>query len=303
MAIRSSASLPSVAESSISLQPIHVKPTKVSGWGLIAIRGLGWDVGKTMWTSGGISSVYATHVSDGRPALLRYASTSTGKKDERISQDMQQECDALSFLKHPSIIRLEQYFETDFDIGMCLEWCDGGSVSERVQANGPVPETDAAQLLKQLFTGLAWMQEADVIHNALKPEALLLQSRCTVLKISDFSRATCQYLGDEEPRNPWLIDLHHKDDPYVAPELRDGKTSFWDSRADVWSAGLCSAYLLLGHILAPAVVGPAVDGLFDADDSCRISPMMRSLISRCLVSEASRRDWASGLVDDCPVLK
>jgi len=297
MAVWSSAFLPSMADSSVSLQPTHVEPTKVDGWGLVAIRGLGYTVGKTMWSSGGMVAVYATHVDRGRPVLLRYASTSTGKKDERISQDMQHESDILSSLRHPSIIRLEQFFETDFDIGMSLEWCDGGSVSERVQATGPFPETDAVQLLKQLFRGLAWMQEADVIHNALKPKTLLLQSSSTVLKISDFSRATYKYPGAEELRTPWLIDLH-KDDPYAAPELKLGKTSSWDSRADVWSAGLCSAYLISGQILFPAMAGPTMDGLLDADYSCRISLMMRNLLNRCLVSEASMRAWASDLVYD-----
>lgn len=233
---------------------------------------------------------------DGQPVMLRYATTSTGKKNEHMSQQFQKESTILSSMKHPSIIQLIKFFETDFEIGTCLEWCDSGSLNEHVQINGPAPEVQAAWILKQLFAGVAYLHGAEVIHNALSPAALLLHSEGRALKISNFSRASCQALFQELMVPPWLQDLQCEDDPYVAPELKLGEASSWDARADVWSAGLCSIHLLLGENQVPTISSAAMNGNLESENWSKLSEQLQNFLTQCLMPQSFERSWAQDLV-------
>lgn len=296
MASSSCAALPLVVETPRSQSSSTAESTKVRGWGLVAFRELGYDIEKTLGTSGGLVIARAKNMDDGQPVMLRYATTSTGKKDEQVFRQFQEENTILSSMKHPSIIRLIKFFETDFEIGTCLEWCDTGSINEHVQINGPSPEAQAAWILKQLFAGVAYLHGSGVIHNALSPAALLLHSEGKVLKISDFSRASCRALFQELVVPPWLLDMQCKDDPYVAPELKLGEASSWDARADIWSAGLCSIHLLFGASQVPAIASAATNGNLDAEDWSKLSVQMQNFLTQCLMPQSFERSWAQDLV-------
>jgi len=213
-------------------------------WGMLAIQDLGYDLEEILSSQGSMIIRKATRLKDQKPAMV----ACTGQKDEILQKAAQQECDILNSIAHPNIIRLLDFFETKFDLWICFEWCEEGNMRKYVEEHGTIAQPRAMPLLKQLFDGLACLEYSQVVHNHLRLDVLFLQNG--VLKIGGLLYAT--YLGDDT--DPTLARLlfdkigASKLDPYVAPELRaslDAVVS-WDTRADVWSAGMCGLFMLRG---------------------------------------------------------
>jgi glycogen synthase kinase 3 beta len=80
-----------------------------------------------------------------------------------------------------------------------------------------------------------------VVHRDIKPQNLLVDPTCHVLKVCDFGSA--KKLQADETSTCYICTRY-----YRAPELIFGKKDY-DSKIDLWSAGCVFAELLLGKPL------------------------------------------------------
>ena len=110
---------------------------------------------------------------------------------------------------------------------------------DRIIEKGSYPEKDAADLVKQILSAVAYMHSKGVIHRDLKAENLLYHTKenNSKIMISDFGlsamedtdimRTACGTLG------------------YVAPEVLSKKP--YGKPVDVWSIGVITYILLCGY--------------------------------------------------------
>ena len=90
----------------------------------------------------------------------------------------------------------------------------------------------------QLIRGLAHIHGEGVMHRDIKPQNLLVDPSCHILKICDFGSAK-RYKSDDN--SVAYITSRY----YRAPELIFGNTKYGYS-IDIWSAGCVIAELING---------------------------------------------------------
>ena len=93
----------------------------------------------------------------------------------------------------------------------------------------------------QLLRGLAYIHNEGVMHRDIKPQNLLVDPTCHILKICDFGSA--KKFKEDDASIAYITSRY-----YRAPELIFGNTKY-DQKIDIWSAGCVIAEVVLGEPL------------------------------------------------------
>lgn len=96
---------------------------------------------------------------------------------------------------HPNISGLRDIYEDSTYYYLILDLVTGGEMFDHLITFGAYSEADAARLMHELASALAFLHGVGVIHNDLKPENLLLSTKSRLdgtIKIIDFGCATVQ---------------------------------------------------------------------------------------------------------------
>ncbi len=137
-----------------------------------------------------------------------------------------------------------------------LEYAEGGSLADSMDASGHVSPKRAASILRGVLSGLEALHEAGIVHGDVKAANVLLVRDASV-KLADFGIARLAPHrriadGAEEARMtiPGTPD-------FMAPELFEGKAA--TTRADLYSVGRLGILMLTGDAdpLAPSRRGRA----------------------------------------------
>lgn len=89
---------------------------------------------------------------------------------------------------HPGILQLIEFFEDDEKFYLVFEKINGGPLLTRIQMNICFSEHEAAQIIKEIASGLDFLHKKGIAHRDLKPENILCvktDSLCPI-KICDF---------------------------------------------------------------------------------------------------------------------
>ena len=110
---------------------------------------------------------------------------------------------------------------------------------DRIVEKGSYTEKDAADLIKQVLSAVAYMHDSGVVHRDLKPENLLYASPedDSKIMISDFGLSKMEDSG--------IMATACGTPGYVAPEVLAQKP--YGKEVDVWSIGVISYILLCGY--------------------------------------------------------
>jgi hypothetical protein len=76
----------------------------------------------------------------------------------------------LQFGGHPHIVSLHTYFEDDDYFHVVMDYISGGEMFDHLIKNGAYSEADAARLVREVASALAFMHGIGVVHADLKPE-------------------------------------------------------------------------------------------------------------------------------------
>lgn len=89
---------------------------------------------------------------------------------------------------HPGILQLIEFFEDDEKFYLVFEKINGGPLLTRIQEQICFSEHEAAQIIKEIASGLDFLHKKGIAHRDLKPENILCvktDSLCPI-KICDF---------------------------------------------------------------------------------------------------------------------
>ncbi|WP_020135742.1 serine/threonine-protein kinase [Streptomyces sp. 351MFTsu5.1] len=205
---------------------------------------------------------------------------SLSAEDARLQRDRTlREAGAVARLRHPHIIVVHDVVEQDERPYIVMELIDGGSLAERISADGPVDAREAARIGADLLSALRAAHTAGVLHRDIKPANVLVESDTGRVVLTDFGIAqvagattlteTGSFVGSPE---------------YTAPERMSGVRT--GPEADLWSLGalLCTALSgespfrrdSLGGILHAVVI----DEIRPPAQAAPLLPVVRGLLER-----------------------
>ncbi|KAL7272200.1 hypothetical protein RUND412_005006 [Rhizina undulata] len=92
------------------------------------------------------------------------------------------------------IIDQEVYSEED-GIYLGLELASEGDLFIYIHHHGKLTEDETRTIFVQLFNGLKYLQERNIVHRDIKPESILLYDEDLTVKVADFGLA--KILGED----------------------------------------------------------------------------------------------------------
>ena len=104
--------------------------------------------------------------------------TSSGQSNlyENYKRKFAREAESLSRLKHRHIVKVLELFERNNTFYYAMEYCEGGSLDEKIEQEGGLSERQAKEYLVQLGSALSYMHGERVLHLDLKPSNIMLRS-------------------------------------------------------------------------------------------------------------------------------
>ena len=84
------------------------------------------------------------------------------------------EVDILKTLDHPNVLKIFEYFEDDRYYYIVMEHCREGDLFDSLEKAGKYDEETAAKIMAQVFSGLSYIHNKNVIHRAIKLENILI---------------------------------------------------------------------------------------------------------------------------------
>jgi serine/threonine-protein kinase len=190
-----------------------------------------------------------------------------------------------------------------FDVGVLepfgpfivMEYLEGTSLAELLEAEGPLPAQRLVGYLLQACEALAAAHAVGVVHRDVKPDNLFVTSRAgaEVVRLLDFGIAQVVSSGpvlESDAANGPAVVLGSP--LYMAPEqLRP--SSIVDARADIWALGVASYELLSGNMpFAGASLSEICASILDAEPpalgpSCPAE--LAAIVRRCLMKDPDAR--------------
>lgn len=156
---------------------------------------------------------------------------------------------------HPNILQLIEFFEDKEKFYLVFEKINGGPLLTRIQENICFSEHDAAQIIKEIASGLNFLHKKGIAHRDLKPENILCVNPDLIcpIKICDFDLGSgINFTTDvsESVATPQLLTPVGSAE-FMAPEVVDlfvgERESSYDKRCDLWSLGVIAYILLSGY--------------------------------------------------------
>ncbi|KAJ1953250.1 Serine/threonine-protein kinase 36 [Dipsacomyces acuminosporus] len=145
----------------------------------------------------------------------------------------------LQQLKHPHIIKLIEYFETDTTIFIVLEHCKCDLSVYLKRKGGFLKMEEVRAIALQLVAALKYLHSLGVVHHDIKLPNALIGTDGRV-KLCDLGLAT-QLTKDGKPLYVHTL----KGTPlYMAPEML--RKSRYTNKADLWSLGVVLYELFVG---------------------------------------------------------
>jgi serine/threonine protein kinase len=159
------------------------------------------------------------------------------------------ETEAVARLQHPHIVQLYEVGEVRGQPYFSLEFCDGGTLTDRLKKKLPTAN-EAAALIETLARAMHYAHLRGVVHRDLKPGNVLLAGAERVPKITDFGLAK---RIDDEARDISKSGAIMGTASYMAPEQAAGKVRDTGPAADVYALGALLYECLTGR---PPFEGP-----------------------------------------------
>ena len=169
-------------------------------------------------------------------------------------------------LSHPGLVEIFDFGNHNDKAFLVMEFLEGKSLAERVQADGPMEVSHALALARQMSAALDMIHNANITHGHLTSSNIVLTPDTALtggerVKILDTGLAASRLVSNAE--SPATSAA-----PYLAPEqLEDPRSG--DKRSDLYALGCILFEMIAGRTPFPS--GYGVNG-------ARTAPLLRDLV-------------------------
>ncbi|KAL8904693.1 MAG: hypothetical protein Q9207_003086 [Kuettlingeria erythrocarpa] len=175
---------------------------------------------------------------------------------------LQQEIGVLKAISHPNVLCLQETYDEDDGVYLVLELAPEGELFNTIVKKQKLSEEESRNVFIQLFQGIKYLHERNIVHRDIKPENILLADKKLSVKLADFGLA--KIIGEES-----FTTTLCGTPSYVAPEILENSRHRKYTRAvDVWSLGVVLYICLCGF-------PPFSDELYTAENPYNLSQQIK----------------------------
>jgi eukaryotic-like serine/threonine-protein kinase len=190
--------------------------------------------------AGGMGEVFrAQDAVLGREVAIKVLHRSLAS-DQGFVERFRREARAAATLNHPNIVAVYDWGAVDGIYYMVMEYVQGRSVRELLNAGGKLASAQAAEILRQTLAALEHAHARGIVHRDLKPENILITND-GVVKLTDLGLARA--FADAKNTRAGAVTGTVQ---YLAPEQIRGEPA--DPRSDLYSLGIVAYELLTGDL-------------------------------------------------------
>ncbi|MET8409214.1 protein kinase [Streptomyces sp. NPDC005195] len=201
--------------------------------------------------------------------------------DEALQQRdrTRREARAVARLHHPHIIVVHDVVEEADRPYIVMELIDGGSLAERISADGPVDAREAARIGIDLLGALRRAHDAGILHRDLKPANVLMEAGTDRVVLTDFGIAQVAGATTLTESGSFVGSPE-----YTAPERMSGARTGPES--DLWSLGALLCTVLSGESpfrrdsLGGILHAVVMDEIRPPAQAAPLLPVVRGLLER-----------------------
>jgi serine/threonine protein kinase len=193
---------------------------------------------------GGMGAVYqAEHQVIGRLVAIKVLHERTAA-DRQMVERFFDEARAANRVRHPGIVDIHDCgFEPEVGPYLVMEYLEGESLGERLQAVGSLPVEEVAAVVARVADVLDTVHAKGIVHRDLKPDNIFLSGPEGQIKVLDFGVALLAWRpGGRLTGERQVFGTPH----YMSPEQCAGAAGV-DHRTDIYALGVIAYELLAGQ--------------------------------------------------------
>ncbi len=196
-------------------------------------------------SSGGFGVVYRGRGPDGRRVAIKVGKLHAGSITAQQLVWQQNEIEALSRLKHPSLVEVLGYgFLEDGRLYLVMELVEGVVLAQYLQDQGQLEVLEAIQLVRRIAEALAYCHDQGILHLDLKPANIIITDRVEPrIKVLDFGLARLSNGFRTHEGGQMAGTL-----AYMAPECFFGDAESFSPRVDLYALGTIFYELISGNL-------------------------------------------------------
>nr|POF03000.1 putative serine/threonine-protein kinase fhkc [Quercus suber] len=212
---------------------------------------------------GHFATVYlATEKNTGLRFAVKKFEKRSGPGERSKMDGLQQEIAVLMGVSHPNMLCLKDTFDEADGVYLVLELAAEGELFNWIVMKQKLSEDETRKVFIQLFQGVKYLHERNIVHRDIKPENILLLDKDLSVKLADFGLA--KIIGEES-----FTTTLCGTPSYVAPEILEQSNHRRYTRAvDVWSLGVVLYICLCGF-------PPFSDELYSAENPYTLSQQIK----------------------------
>lgn len=207
---------------------------------------------------GGMGAVYAAEqIEDGRLVAVKVLAAGLERAEDR--ERFLREGRTAASVNHPNTVYVYRTEEIDGRLTIAMELVEGGTLEQKVEAQGPLSVIDAIDDTLQLIDGLEAAHRRGILHRDIKPANCFIGTDGTI-KVGDFGLS--RPVESVEHGRLTQTGLFLGTPVFSSPEQLLGEAL--DVRADIYAVGATLYYLLTGKLP------------FDADNAVKLIAVVMS---------------------------
>ena len=118
-----------------------------------------------------------------------------GDSQRSQTEGLQQEIGVLMSVSHPNVLCLKDTFDEADGVYLILELAAEGELFNWIVMKQKLSEAETRKVFIQLFQGIKYLHERNIVHRDIKPENILLSDKNLSVKLADFGLA--KIIGEE----------------------------------------------------------------------------------------------------------
>uniref|UniRef100_T1IHJ2 non-specific serine/threonine protein kinase n=1 Tax=Strigamia maritima TaxID=126957 RepID=T1IHJ2_STRMM len=185
---------------------------------------------------GSFGAAHLIHAKDRADELYVMKEINISRMPTKERLEARCEVQVLSQMKHPNIVRYEESFEHDGKLYIVMDYCDGGDLYSKINAQKGVHFSEDLILdwFVQICLAMKHVHDRKILHRDIKAQNIFLTST-GILKLGDFGIA--KVLNNTVELARTCIGTPY----YLSPEICENKP--YNNKSDIWSLG-CLLYEL-----------------------------------------------------------